>query len=110
MPLKIAGLCQEGGKNSATEVTRRLLVHNYEFEVECIDAQAVRHWRKRMLNWVIVKAEIQKEVIDLRHNKVYENVLLVMRCKLVYLDFVDACRRCYGGHAQKYIEFFAILF
>ena len=109
-PSKVAGLRQGGGEDSAAEVAKRLLVRKHEFEVECIDAQAVGRRRKRMPNWAVVEAEIQKEVIDLRRDKVYENALLVMRCGLAYLDFVDACRGGYGARAQKCIEYFAILF
>ena len=63
-----------------------------------------------MSNWAVVKAEIEKEVIDLRRNKVDKNALLVMRCGLAYLDFVDACKESYGVRTQKCIEYFAILF
>ncbi len=49
-------------------------------------------------------------MIDLRRDKVYKNILLAMRCKLTYLNFVDAHRGDYDARAQKCIEYFAILF
>lgn len=59
---------------------------------------------------MIVKAKIQKKIINLRHDKVYKNSLLVMRYKLAYLDFVDVCKKVYGTWAQKCIKYFVILF
>lgn len=49
-------------------------------------------------------------MFDFRCNKVYKNVLLVIRCGFTYLDFVDVCKRGYGTGAQKYIKYFVILF
>lgn len=40
-------------------------------------------------------------MIDYGCDKVYKNVLLVIRCKFVYLNFIDAYRRDYGIYAQK---------
>lgn len=60
--------------------------------------------------WTIVEAEIQKEVIDLRGNKVHKNALPAMRYGLVYLDYIDVCKGSYGTRAQKCVKYFAILF
>lgn len=53
---------------------------------------------------------MKAKIIDLRCDKVYKNVLLVIRCKLAYLDFMNTCKKSYDAQAWKYIKYFAILF
>lgn len=69
----------------------------------------MKRWHKQMANWIVVKAKIQKEMIDLRRVKVYKNDLLIIRCRLVHLGFVDAYKKSYGAYTQKCIEYFTIL-
>lgn len=46
-----------------------------------------------MLNWTVVEAEIWKEVIAFKYDKVYKNILLITRYGLIYLNFIDTSRK-----------------
>lgn len=82
-PQKVAGLYQGESEEGVVEVARHLLMRKHEFEVEYIDAQATGRRRKRIPYWIIVEAKIQKEMIDLRCDKIHKNALTAIRCEFV---------------------------
>ncbi len=96
---KVAKLCQRIGKEELAEVTNCLPVRKYEFDVNFIDTQATGYWRKHIPNWTVIEVGFRKEVIVLRCDKIYKNALLITRCGLAYLNFMDACRESYDACA-----------
>lgn len=50
-----------------------------------------------MPNWALVKVQIPAKVINLRHNKIYKNALLVIRYGVTYLDLRDTCADNYDA-------------
>ncbi len=75
----------------------------HEFKVDYIDAKTAKCCHKHIPNWTFVKAKIFIKVIDLRYNKIHKNVLLVMKYKFAYLDFVGAYKKDYSTRTQNYI-------
>lgn len=48
--VKIAELRQGVGEESTVKVASYLLMYKYKFEIDCINMQAAKCWRKCMLN------------------------------------------------------------
>lgn len=61
-------------------------------------------------NWDEVETKLSAEITSRSRDIHRENALIIISCRLLYLDFQDACRKGYSRHIEKCIEMFAILF
>lgn len=93
-PKKFAELCQKVTEKGTIKVAKHLLIYKCELKVNCITSHIVARQCKRKSHSIVIKAEIERKLIDLKCDKIHKNALLITRCKLLYLDFVDT----YQGH------------
>lgn len=93
------------------KVAIKLDVQKQDFEVEQETAfwNSVR-FRKQIPKWDKMKHKIIVETINLRRDKIRENVLLVLYKGVVYLNFISACQSGFSGRVKKCVEYFAILY
>lgn len=60
--------------------------------------------------WNAIEKELLLDFSYKHRNVVRENALLLLSFGLLYLDFVDACRKGYSGRVEKCIACLAIIY
>ena len=61
-------------------------------------------------NWIATEKQLLSEFSQKHRDVIRENALLLLSCGLLYLDFVDACRKGYSGRVEKCIACLAVIY